>query len=148
MWWNTITRSPAANLRTLAPTAATTPEVSCPKMRGAEWEPGAIFFKSVPQTPHVCTPTRNSPAPVLGTERGCGCRDLRMYTVGDYFCCGEWGSVNAGRGSHCSRFHIHGQCSVGLCQLYFLILVGHYWECYQHAFSAFEIDTAAVSRVD
>src|SRR5580704_12743225 len=47
--------------------AATTPEVSCPKMRGAEWEPVEIFFRSVPHTPQEWTRTSISPAPIFGT---------------------------------------------------------------------------------
>ena len=50
-----------ANFVTPSPTAATTPAVSCPKMRGAECEPVAIFFRSVPQMPQVCTRTSISP---------------------------------------------------------------------------------------
>src|SRR5208337_476479 len=55
------------NLRTPSPTFATTPEVSCPKMRGAEWDPLEIFFRSVPQIPQVWTRTRISPGPISGT---------------------------------------------------------------------------------
>src|SRR5277367_3304484 len=44
-----------------------TPEVSCPKMRGAECEPVAIFLRSVPQIPQVWTRTRISPGPISGT---------------------------------------------------------------------------------
>ena len=33
--------------------AATTPAVSCPKMRGAECDPVDIFLRSVPQIPQV-----------------------------------------------------------------------------------------------
>ena len=33
----------------------------------AEWEPEAIFFRSVPQTPQVCTRRSSSPAPISGT---------------------------------------------------------------------------------
>src|SRR5579864_2078824 len=36
-------------------------------MRGAEWEPVAIFFRSVPQTPQECTRTSISPGPIFGT---------------------------------------------------------------------------------
>src|ERR1700722_5325078 len=67
MWWKTTTLSPAANWETPAPTAATSPEVSWPKMRGAECDPVAIFLRSVPQTPQVWTRSRISPAPILGT---------------------------------------------------------------------------------
>ena len=42
-------------------------EVSWPKIRGTECEPVAIFFKSVPQIPQVCTRNSNSPAPICGT---------------------------------------------------------------------------------
>src|SRR5690242_4816538 len=67
MWWNTMTRSPGANLVTFSPTAATVPEVSCPKIRGAECEPVAIFLRSVPQIPQVWTWIRISPGPICGT---------------------------------------------------------------------------------
>src|SRR6478609_5333953 len=36
-------------------------------MRGAECEPVAIFFRSVPQIPQVCTRRSNSPGPIAGT---------------------------------------------------------------------------------
>src|SRR6185312_244379 len=36
-------------------------------MRGAECEPVAIFFRSVPQIPQVCTRKSNSPGPIAGT---------------------------------------------------------------------------------
>src|SRR5664279_1044083 len=67
MWWKTITRSPTRNSVTLSPAATTTPVVSWPKIRGAEWEPVAIFFRSVPQMPQVWTRTSISPGPILGT---------------------------------------------------------------------------------
>src|SRR5579863_1199213 len=36
-------------------------------MRGAECDPVAIFLRSVPQIPQVCTRRRSSPAPIWGT---------------------------------------------------------------------------------
>src|SRR5580704_2418002 len=36
-------------------------------MRGAECDPVAIFLRSVPQMPQVCTLRRSSPAPIRGT---------------------------------------------------------------------------------
>ena len=47
------------NLVTPSPTPPPRPAVSCPKMRGAECDPVAIFFRSVPQMPQVCTLTSN-----------------------------------------------------------------------------------------
>src|SRR5579859_6892551 len=47
--------------------AATTPEVSCPKMRGEECDPVEIFLRSVPQTPHEWTRTSISAGPIWGT---------------------------------------------------------------------------------
>ena len=41
MWWKTTTRSPGLNWLTRSPAAATTPEVSWPKIRGAAWDPVA-----------------------------------------------------------------------------------------------------------
>src|SRR5260370_17747142 len=55
------------NLRTPSPTFATTPAVSCTKIRGAECEPVAIFLRSVPQIPQGWTRTRISPGPTSGT---------------------------------------------------------------------------------
>jgi hypothetical protein len=62
-----MTRSPGENLVTFPPIAATVPEVSWPKIRGAECEPVAIFFRSVPQIPQVWTLIRISPGPISGT---------------------------------------------------------------------------------
>src|SRR5438876_4831972 len=67
MWWKTMTRSPGRCWVTSLPTAATTPEVSCPKTRGAECEPVEIFFRSVPHIPQVWTFMISSPGPILGT---------------------------------------------------------------------------------
>src|SRR5271157_1847604 len=55
------------NSVTFSPTAATMPVVSCPKIRGAECDPVAIFFRSVPQMPQVWTRTRISAGPIRGT---------------------------------------------------------------------------------
>ena len=65
-----MTRSPSLKFETPSPTATTRPEVSWPKIRGAECEPVAIFFRSVPQMPQVCTRTRSSPGPIFGTGTG------------------------------------------------------------------------------
>src|ERR1051326_918033 len=62
-----MTRSPGRYWVTPSPTAAITPEVSCPKMRGAEWEPVEIFLRSLPQTPQECPHNSISPGPILGT---------------------------------------------------------------------------------
>src|ERR1051326_8085362 len=62
-----MTRSPGRYWVAPPPTAAITPEVSWPKMGGAEWEPVEIFLRSVPQTPQECTRSSISPGPIVGT---------------------------------------------------------------------------------
>ena len=62
-------------LVTPSPTAATTPAISWPKMRGAECEPMWIFLRSVPQTPQVAILMSSSPGPIWEPERfRCACR--------------------------------------------------------------------------
>src|SRR5262249_2940202 len=62
-----MTRSPGENGLTARPTAATAPEASWPKMRRAECEPVAIFFRSGPQIPQVWTRMKSSSSPIYAT---------------------------------------------------------------------------------
>ena len=52
--------------RDALPDGAMVPAISWPKMRGAEWEPVWIFFRSVPQMPQVATLISTSPGPIVG----------------------------------------------------------------------------------
>src|SRR5882724_1815662 len=62
-----MTRSPTWKFLTPWPIDTICPAVSWPKILGAECEPVAIFFRSVPHMPQVCTRIRTSPGPISGT---------------------------------------------------------------------------------
>src|SRR5712671_1424091 len=77
-----MTRSPVFHLVTPAPTAATVPATSCPKICGGATNPCSIFLISVPQIPQAATRISTSPAAIVGTgTSSTTTRPLPRYTA-------------------------------------------------------------------